>query len=94
MPETRQFVACKFRSEDTRSYTYHNDGEPVAVGDFVKVPDRDGDGWKRVQVVALSDEAPRFPTKPILGKLEPEPAAAAEAAPAGSLDLDDDEITF
>lgn len=42
MPD-RQYVACKFRSEDARSYTYHNDGEPVAVGDLVKVADRSGD---------------------------------------------------
>ncbi len=73
---SRQFVACKFRSADTRSYTYHNDGEPLVVGDFAKVADRDGDGWKRVEVVAIADEEPAFPTKPILGKIEPEPDAA------------------
>lgn len=75
---SRQFVACKFRETDTRSYTYHNDGEPVAVGDIVKVADRDGDGWKRVQVVDLSDEAPSFPTKPILGLLSADELASTE----------------
>ncbi|MGE4321966.1 MAG: hypothetical protein AB7E60_02930 [Sphingobium sp.] len=72
MTESRQYIACKFRITDARSYTYHNDGEPLAVGDFAKVEDRDGDGWKRVEVVAIGDEAPSFPTKPTLGKIEPE----------------------
>lgn len=27
----RQYVAVKFRPGDKRSYTYHNDGEPVKV---------------------------------------------------------------
>lgn len=87
-----QFVACKFRSTDTRTYTYHNDGDPVAVGDQVKVADAKSDGWKRVEVVSITDEKPPFPTKPILGKVEEEPA---EAKPARDpLDLSDDEITF
>lgn len=73
-----QYVACKFRSTDTRSYTYEYDGEePLAIGDFVKVPDRDGDGWKRVEVVSISDQAPSFPCKPILGKVEDDPEAEA-----------------
>lgn len=67
-----QYVACKFRPEDRRSYTYHNDGEPVAVGDQVKIAGRDDDGWQRVHVVAVSDEKPSFDTKPILGKVEAE----------------------
>lgn len=76
MSTERQFVACKFRSSDTRTYTYHNDGEPVAVGDVVKVADRDHpDSWKRVEVAAIVDHAPSFPTKPILGKVEPEAPA-------------------
>lgn len=68
-----QYVACKFRSEDKRTYTYHNDGEPLVIGDAVKVADRSGDGWMRVEVVSIADEAPSFPTKPILGRLEPKP---------------------
>lgn len=70
----RQFVACKFHAEDARTYTYHNDGEPVAIGDEVKVADTRSDGWKRVTVVSIADEAPSFPTKPILGKVEPDPS--------------------
>jgi hypothetical protein len=62
---TRRYYACKFRPEDSRAYTYHWDGEPFAVGDFVRVADRDGDGWKKV-VVAGGSSAPSFPTKPIL----------------------------
>jgi uncharacterized membrane protein len=78
---SRQFVACKFRSSDTRTYTYHNDGVPVAVGDQVKVADRSGDGWKRVEVAEIDVPEPtRFETKPILGKVEPEAEAAAAEA--------------
>jgi hypothetical protein len=88
-----QYVACKFRSEDTRSYTYEWDGEPLAVGDAVKVPDRSGDGWKRVEVVSISDEAPAFACKPILGKLEAELATEAEpAVSAGAQDDADDAL--
>jgi hypothetical protein len=68
----RQYLACKFRPEDSRTYTYANDGEPVAVGDAVKVPDNRSDGWKRVEVVEISDKAPPFACKSILGKVEPE----------------------
>lgn len=68
------YVACKFRPTDSRSYTYAYDGaEPLAPGDMVKVDDARGDGWKRVEVVSISDEAPPFACKPILGKVEPEP---------------------
>ena len=69
---SRQYIACKFRPEDTRTYTYHNDGNPVRVGDFVKVADNRSDGWKRVEVVALLDNAPPFETKELLGKVEEE----------------------
>lgn len=70
-----QYVACKFRPEDKRSYTYFNDGEPVAVGDEVKIGGRTEEGWQRVHVVAVSDEKPPFETKPILGKIEPDAPA-------------------
>jgi hypothetical protein len=87
-----QFVACKFRAEDARSYTYHNDGEPLAVGEIVKVADARSDGWKRVTVVSISDEAPPFPTKPILGKLDPEPAPEATAEPQSDAPDADDAV--
>lgn len=72
----RQYAACKFRSSDTRTFTYHNDGEPVAPGDAVKLPNRHGDGWTRGEVVSVTDQLPPFSTKGILGKIEPEPTAA------------------
>lgn len=62
---TRRYYACKFRPEDSRAYTYHWDGEPFAVGDFVRVTDASGDGWKKVNVV-VETSAPIFATKPIL----------------------------
>lgn len=79
MTQVRQYVACTFRLGDTRSYTYHNDGEPLVIGDVAKVMDRSGDGWKRVHVVAIGDTPPSFQTKPILGKIDPEPEQDAEA---------------
>lgn len=63
-----QFITCRFRPEDSRTYTYRNDGEPVRAGDTVKVPDnRDPGAWKRVDVVDVDVPEPPFPCKPILG---------------------------
>lgn len=62
-----QFVKCVFRAGDSRSYTYANEGEPVASGDWVKVADNRSDGWKKVLVVDVTDEAPPYACKPILG---------------------------
>lgn len=76
MANNRQFVAVQFNPWDRRSYTYHNDGEPVAIGDRVVVStDR---GPSAVTVVSLPTEAPTFATKPIVGKERPinEPEAA------------------
>lgn len=90
-----QYVQCKFRREDTRSYTYHYEGEDeLSIDDEVKVADKSGDGWKRVYVVAIGDEKPPFPTKPILEKIEPEPAEEPTPVATPGLDLDEDEITF
>ena len=54
-----------------------------------------GDQDKRVHVVSISDEAPPFACKPILGKVEPdaEILAAQEAAAAGGDPLTD-QIAF
>jgi hypothetical protein len=68
---SRQFIECRFRANDGRSYAYHNDGEPVAVGDFVEVEVRGGKAFQRIEVIALLDRAPPFVTKPIKGKAEP-----------------------
>jgi hypothetical protein len=70
----RQFVAVHFNAGDKTSYTYHNDGEPVAVDDRVRVPGRKG-GERVVTVVELV-KAPPFVTKAILGR---------EAKPIGPL---------
>jgi len=75
-----QFVACKFRSGDSRAYTYQWDGEPLAPGDKVKVPDKSGDGWKAVIVESVSWANPPFPCKPILGKVD-EPAEPNQGLP-------------
>jgi hypothetical protein len=68
-PFGRQFVAIKFREADQRSYTYHNDGPPVSIGDRVLVPSRNG-GSQAVIVAGLGIDPPPFETKAILG-LEP-----------------------
>jgi hypothetical protein len=76
----RQFIACAFRKGDTRTYTYHNDGEPVAVGNLVVVnSDR---GASTVIVTAVGVSEPPFNTKPIVG-LAPTSAAAADALFSG-----------
>lgn len=78
----RQYVAVKFRTDEARSYTYHNDGEPVGAGQQVKVPSRGAqpgsDDWKRATVVEIGVPAPtKFETKGILG-LAPLRGQAAE----------------
>lgn len=60
-----QYLACAFK-EDGLTYTYHNDGDPVVVGDRVRV--QSGAVEKKVTVVSIVEEKPKFPTKPILGK--------------------------
>jgi hypothetical protein len=71
-----QFITCKFRPEDSRTYTYRNEGDPVFPGDMVKVADARSDSWKRVTVVDVNLPEPSFATKPIFGLLTPEEAAA------------------
>lgn len=67
----RQFVICKFAALDKRTYTYHHDGEPVDVGDQVRV--QCGKGERVVTVAGLTAKRPAFPTKPILGLAPPKP---------------------
>lgn len=89
------YVACKFRPEDSRTYTYEWAGEPLMAGDQVKVPDNRSDGWKRVTVVSVSDEAPSFACKAILGKAEPDDGLPAlPDAPATSPDPLSDPVAF
>lgn len=63
----RQYISARFSPEDFRAYTYHNDGEPVAIGDMVCV--QTGRGERNVEVVGIVLQ-PAFPTKPILGRAE------------------------
>lgn len=60
-----QFITCKFRPRDTRTYTYRNDGPPVRVGDAVRVPSRDDQGWQLVTVAAVDLPVPTFECKAI-----------------------------
>jgi hypothetical protein len=64
-----QFVAIRFRPGEKRSYTYANDGEPCAAGDFVQVPLRNGTPTT-VEVMSVTDEAPPFECKPMLRQAE------------------------
>ncbi len=68
-----QFVAVKFNSSHSRTYTYANTGDPVETGDKVKVVTPQGE--KTVTVDSVTDEAPPFACKEILGKFIPEVAA-------------------
>lgn len=61
----RQFVAVQFGGKG-RSYTYHHDGEPLELGEKVRVETRHSE--QIAEITGLSDEAPPFETKPILGK--------------------------
>jgi hypothetical protein len=89
------YVQCKFRPEDTRTYTYEWEGEPLKPGDIVKVADARSDGWKRVTVVSVADEAPPFACKPILGLYNPDVEPDDQATPAAASNpLDDDKILF
>lgn len=65
---SRQYVAVKFNPWDRRTYTYHNDGEPVMTGDSVEVETKDG--AKVVVVESVSIAAPEFETKAIVRKVD------------------------
>jgi hypothetical protein len=70
---SRQYIRCRFKSHDARTYTYHNDGAHVQVGDRVYI--RTKDGIKIVTVASIAKEAPTaFATKPIEGLATPEKA--------------------
>ena len=83
----RQYLAVEFKPGG-RTYTYHHDGAPLAVGNEVKVrvgkPNRQG--YTREQtakVAALVDEKPPFATKPVIievggSLIDEEPQASAQ----------------
>jgi hypothetical protein len=82
MTAVRQFVAVRFKPWERRTYTYHNDGAPIAIGEEVEVDTPKG--RQRVEVVGLSDLTPSFPTKPIVGPAPPvEPSSTDRTSPGG-----------
>lgn len=64
-----QFIQVCFGPMDARRYTYVNNGEPLVVGDIVKVPNARDQGSKHVEVMAVDVDEPTFVCKAILGKL-------------------------
>lgn len=68
-----QYLACKFRPTDSRTYTYSWDGEQLAVGDKVQVESPRDEGKMTVEVADIVAKPP-FATKPILGKVPVEEA--------------------
>jgi hypothetical protein len=82
-----KFAKCRFKPGDTRLYTYKNPGLEIVPGDFVKVADNRSDGWKRVEVVELTDDEPPFACKPLLGIYNPDTEAAARPEPIEADDL-------
>lgn len=63
----RQYVSVTFRPDDARSYSYHNDGEPLAPGQTARVESSRGEqGWQLVYVASVTFDQPEFETKPIL----------------------------
>lgn len=77
----RQYVAVKFNPWDHRSYTYANDGPPVAEGDKVLVTTAKGQAT--VDVVAVHYDKLSFATKPIDG-IAPPPVSDAAMFPDGA----------
>lgn len=66
----RQYLTIAYKEGTTKTYTFHNDGEPVEPGDVVKLPDRrDSDSWVK-GYVHDEVEQPAFETKGILGVVE------------------------
>lgn len=74
MSQVRQYVAVRFRSWDSRTYTYHNDGAPVFAGDRVRVETARGVSVVTVESVDLMP--PAFATKSIIGLAPEKPEAA------------------
>lgn len=63
----RQYVMIEFHPNDTRSYMYHNDGDPIANGERVEVMTKQGK--QAVTVVGVGYPVPKFETKPIIGRV-------------------------
>lgn len=65
---SRQFLDVSFQPWERRTYCYHNDGEPLDVGDKAVVMTKRGE--QTVVVNGVRDEPPKFETKPILRKAD------------------------
>ena len=65
---SRRYIAVKFRETDTRTWTYHYDGDSeIGPGQTIRVQGRDpGGGWEPVIVEAVLTVAPNFRTKPVM----------------------------
>lgn len=81
--QPRQYVAIEFHPADRRSYTYHNDGDPVSIGDRVVVETKKG--TQKVTVVGLPTAKPAFETKAILGRAGLVPPMSEPEAPKDGL---------
>jgi hypothetical protein len=68
-----QYVSVQFNPWDRRSYTYHNDGPDLAIGDLVEVGTIKGK--QTVRVVSIIPSKPELSTKPIIRVLPPEVGA-------------------
>ena len=66
-----QFVTCRLSSG--QEFTYRWDGEPLAVGDTVKVSASGISAWNRFIVTRILDQMPTGRIPAILAKLKPGP---------------------
>lgn len=71
-----QYVVVKFNPWDRRTYTYQNNGEPVAPGDMVDVDTPRG--RQSVKVEEVNMRKPSFTCKDIVGKTPPKADPKAE----------------
>jgi hypothetical protein len=66
-----KYVSVKFSMTQGRTYTFHNDEvEDLKEGDEVAVSTQNG--WTKAIVVDPDVPKPRFPTKRVINKIEPE----------------------
>jgi hypothetical protein len=87
----RQYIACAFRPGDRKTYSYHNDGPAVAVGDRVVVFSRGRES--RVSVEAILDKPPPgIETKAILRMVDQPPDQVPPANSTAMLELPEDEL--
>ena len=59
----REYVKCKYNLSDSKSYIFHNDGDPVFKGEVVEITGMYD--IKFVTVIEVSNDKPSFETKAI-----------------------------